>query len=414
MIGQIEQKKTSLSSYLLISSIIVIAIIFALSMKISIKNVMKGYQYNILVILIVMQLFTNLIKSTNIMKYIGAKIALRSKGKKQFLLFFFGVSMFFISSLVNNITAVLVILPIIFYILKAIEPDEKYVCIFFASLLAISNTGGAATPIGDFPAVIIMTSGITTFLHYLVRAMPVFIITTIVLTVFWSLLTRKSEDFDIRPMTGILKSIKIDKLTLILLCCIFGVMFILWSFIPPDTIPPEIVAVLGYGLALAICAIRKNTIDTSIDFTVVLTIAGFLFMASIVSEAGWLDILANGLKENIANPVYLLLAVMVMTSIISGLFSAGPAAAAMMPIIINLSNTTLAEQSHWVAIAFAASICAGSSLFMWSASAGFILSHQIDKEDLGYSWGIGRYLKYGIVNYLIQITIAITIIALVL
>lgn len=42
----------------------------------------------------------------------------------------------------------------------------------FAAILALSNTGGAASPVGDFPAIIIMTSGITDFIHYLTHAFP--------------------------------------------------------------------------------------------------------------------------------------------------------------------------------------------------------------------------------------------------
>lgn len=64
--------------------------------------------------------------------------------------------------------------------------------------------------------------------------------------------------------------------------------------------------------------------------------------------------------------------------IVSGIFSAGPAAAAMMPVIVNICHGPLAAQSDWIAVAYAAAICAGSSLFMWSATAGFILSGKVN------------------------------------
>ncbi len=109
---------------------------------------------------------------------------------------------------------------------------------------------------------------------------------------------------------------------------------------------------------------------------------------------------------------------MLITSLISGLVSAGPAAAAMMPIIINLCNTSLSGQSEWVAIAYAASICAGSSLFLWSATAGFILSGKIDSAELEsngskYSWEIKQYFRYGLLNYTVQMIIAVVWIMLV-
>lgn len=111
---------------------------------------------------------------------------------------------------------------------------------------------------------------------------------------------------------------------------------------------------------------------------------------------------------------------MIITSIVSGIFGAGPAASAMMPVIINLCSTTFASQSDWVAIAYAASICAGSSLFLWSATAGFILSKEInsanliDKDnDKKMTWNITDYFKYGLQNYFIQLIIAIIVIYIV-
>lgn len=57
---------------------------------------------------------------------------------------------------------------------------------------------------------------------------------------------------------------------------------------------------------------------------------------------------------------------------------------------------------------------------MWSATAGFILSGKVNsagiEEEGGekISWGVGQYLKYGYVNYTIQMLIALVVIAVVL
>ena len=114
------------------------------------------------------------------------------------------------------------------------------------------------------------------------------------------------------------------------------------------------------------------------------------------------------------------MAIMIITSIVAGIFSAGPAAAAMMPVIVEICKGPLGAQSDWIAVAYAAAICAGSSLFMWSATAGFILSGKVNSAEIEeedgkkVSWGVGQYLKYGLVNYAIQLFIALTVIGLVL
>lgn len=110
----------------------------ALLFDIPIKSVMSNYFYDVLVILIVMELFTNLIAETGIMQLLAIKIAEMSKGKKHLCLVMFGGMMFLISSCLNNITAVMMILPIVFVLLKTLEVDKKYVCTFFAVILALT------------------------------------------------------------------------------------------------------------------------------------------------------------------------------------------------------------------------------------------------------------------------------------
>lgn len=98
-----------------------------------------------------MELFTNLIAETGIMQLLAIKIAELSKGRKSMCLMMFGGMMFMLSSCLNNITAVMMILPIVFVLLKTLEVDKKYVCVFFAAILSLSNTGEQPHRLGTFP-----------------------------------------------------------------------------------------------------------------------------------------------------------------------------------------------------------------------------------------------------------------------
>lgn len=421
-----KYKRNNIGSFLLITLIYLISTLIALFAKISIKEIMHNYQYNVLIILIVMELFINLISSTGIMEMLSIKMAILSKGKMKLILVSFGFLMFFISAFLNNITAVLMILPIVFVLLKTIGVNQKYLNIFFSIILALSNTGGASSPIGDFPAIVIMNSGITSFLGYLFRAFPMFLLTSILLLVWWKR-GIKDDELDIaQKMLSIdllksrYKNLEVKKDVLIGLLIIFLFMFLGWSFIPQEIIPPEIIAVLGYVIAMLFGKIKGIKVFQDVDFKPVLTISSFLFLAEIVANTGILSNIALYLQNNITNSKYLLLIIMIITSIVSGIFGAGPAASAMMPVIINLCSTTFASQSDWVAIAYAASICAGSSLFLWSATAGFILSKEInsanliDKDnDKKMTWNITDYFKYGLQNYFIQLIISIIVIYIV-
>ena len=414
------------ASLILIASMFIAGSVLAICFGIPIKTVMSSYSYDVLVILIIMELFTNLIAETGIMQLLAIKIAELSKGKRRWCLMLFGGMMFIISSCLNNITAVMMILPIMFVLLKTLEVDHKYVCVFFAAILALSNTGGAASPVGDFPAIVIMTSGITSFISYLTHAFPLFALTSVVLIFVWGMRVKKEQDdgavrkLAVCNLKSQYKNIVIRFDVLKWLAAIFVGMFLAWSFVPQEMIPPEIIAILGYVLAMVVCSIKKIKVKQSIDLKSVLTIASFLFFAQVISQTGILSELATFLQNNISNPKLLVMAIMIITSLVAGVFSAGPAAAAMMPVIVEICNGPLGAQSDWIAVAYAAAICAGSSLFMWSATAGFILSGKVNAANIEeenckkISWGVTQYMKYGFVNYIIQLSIALTIIAFVL
>ncbi len=411
---------------ILIAVMFVAAAVLSISLDIPIKSVMKNYSYDVLAILIVMELFTNLIVETGIMQLLAIKIAELSKGRKRLCLMMFGGMMFLISSCLNNITAVMMILPIVFVLLKTLEVDRKYVCVFFATILALSNTGGAASPIGDFPAIVIMTSGITSFISYLTHAFPLFALTSAVLIAVWGMCVKKEQDdgavrtLAVSNLKSQYKNIRIRFNVLKWLAAIFVGMFLAWSFVPQEIIPPEIIAILGYAIAMVVCSVKKVKVGQLMELKSVLTIASFLFFAQVISQTGFLNLMADFLQSHIDDPKLLVIAIMIITSVVSGVFSAGPAAAAMMPVIVEICKGPLGAQADWIAVAYAAAICAGSSLFMWSATAGFILSGKVNQagiqEEDGkrVAWGVAQYLEYGLVNYVIQLSIALAVMAIVL
>lgn len=414
------------ASSILIAVMFIAGSVLSLCFDIPVKSVMGSYSYDVLVILIIMELFTNLIAETGIMQLLAIKIAELSKGQKRLCLMMFGGMMFLISSCLNNITAVMMILPVVFVLLKTLEVDRKYICVFFATILALSNTGGAASPVGDFPAIVIMTSGITSFISYLTHAFPLFALTSIVLITVWGMRVKREQDdgavrsLAVSTLKSQYKNIEIRFDVLRLLAVVFIGMFLAWSFVPQDVIPPEVIAILGYAVAMVICSIKKIKVRQLMDLKSVLTIASFLFFAQVISQTGLLNLVAAYLQNNIHNPKLLVMAIMVITSLVAGVFSAGPAAAAMMPVIVEICKGPLGAQADWIAVAYAASICAGSSLFMWSATAGFILSGKVNdagiEENKGkkISWGVLQYLKYGFINYGIQLAIALAVMVVVL
>ncbi len=152
-------------------------------------------------------------------------------------------------------------------------------------------------------------------------------------------------------------------------------------------------------------------VEAVVDWLLTFAKRKYLFLTP---EIALIEAMAR--KAKIEDQRSLVAVLMVVASLLAGVFSAGPAAAAMMPVIAELCRGPLQAQAHWLAVAYAAAICAGSSLFMWSATAGFILSDKVngaaleDGSGRKVCWGWREYFGYGVANYLIQISIALAVV----
>lgn len=401
----------------------------------SITGVVDGFSFNVLVILVTMELFTGMLAQTGVMEALAIRLAVISRGRRATLAALLCALMFLISSLLNNITAILVILPCVFVLLRALEPDRRYLTTLFAAILAVSNLGGASTGVGDLPAVLIVQSGVTTFAEYTSAAFPFFAACAAVLVGFWLLALRvwrrgsdrrQGQDADREASAGfaiaILQSqyahIGVDRKTLAPLAVILVAMVVAWMTVPSSVMPSDMIAVLGCASALAAFAACGGKPKQVMDMGNVLTIASFLFIAACISATGALDAVAGALRAVFPDDGAYLVAVLVLASLLAGLVGAGPAAACCLPIVCDLATTAFAANHTAVMVAYGAAICAGSSLFLWSATAGFILSGKIEtggvRDDLSQPlrFGIGDYLGYGLVNYVIQFALALLLIAL--
>jgi Na+/H+ antiporter NhaD/arsenite permease-like protein len=294
-----------------------------------------------------------------------------------------------------------------------------------AVVLVTSNLGGAATPIGDFPAILLLGSGIVDFWPYLKLAFPPCLFTTGVLLGVYSLVFWKSSSGNLLTATGaerdlacacLLEKYKYSRVrtsALIRLAGALAVMFAMWTLVPAKILPVHLTAVVGLALAALLVSADGIVPDVhAVNIKPLLVLGAYLFAASVVAETGALKKLAGFLQATIANPVALLIAVMVITSLVAGVLGAGPAAAAMLPVIKTLGESSLAQSKPVLAVSFALAICAGSSLFLWSATAGWLLSEKVSDAGLPSGtgcvrWGVAEYFRFGLMNYAVQLGLAV-------
>jgi Na+/H+ antiporter NhaD/arsenite permease-like protein len=408
----------------LLTGVLIGALVFSFITKTDLVASANSLPWSVLVIALAMDLFTGLVIATGVMTFWTKRLVSISKGRLLLILVLFGWLVFGVSTLLNNLTTIFSVVPIAFLLFRVLQPDQRFCNIFLGVVLATSNLGGAATPIGDFPAILIMQSGIVDFPTYLGMAFPPCFATTAVLLgvysfLFWKRKNKRSADTAAERELAcacLLEKYKYARVrtsALVRLGIAFIAMFAMWTFVPADVLPIHLTAVLGLALAALLVAADGIVPDIhAVNIKPLLVLGAYLFAASIVAETGLLKALAAWLQTTITNPVALLIAVMVISSLIAALLGAGPAAAAMLPVIHSLAQSSLSQSKPVLAVSFALAICAGSSAFMWSATAGFLLSEKVSDARLMCTagpvrWGVAEYLRFGLLNYTLQLGMAI-------
>jgi len=382
--------------------------------------VLTNYPVGVLCILFCLDIFSRLLIQTRSPERLGLYFARRTKGSKISVLVLCGLGMFIISALINNLAALFVLFPIIstLFIALRLTTQQKIVCL--SLVVSMCNLGGAATPIGDLPAILLMDTRAISFSAYIIHALPFFSFTALIIIAFYYS-KYKNDFFDSnrahnqQAKLGILammqdyKYIRVDLKTTALLILVFTGMIVSWALLDPNTWHFHYTAIVGLVASVIVSPTKLVTsVVSKYDLTPLLITALVLLIGSLVSASPLLDNLSRYLVREIADPTYLLFAMSLLILFASGLFQAGPAAAIVLPMVIELESNQLSIFGPWVYIVYAASICAGSSMFLWSATAGIALQGQASHSGLEFNWK--KYLLFGISNALMQYIIAILVV----
>lgn len=384
------------------------------------EDVLTNYPVGVLCILFSLDIFSHLLIKTRSPEQIGLFFARRTKGSKSSVLLLCGMGMFIVSALINNLAALFVLFPIMstLFIALRLTATQKIVCL--SLVVSMCNLGGAATPIGDLPAILLMDTRAISFSTYIIYALPFFMFTAfVIVSLYYSwykkyfyhenIAHNQQAKLGILAMMQDYKYIRVDLKTTALLVLVFISMLVSWTLLDPNTWHFHYTAIVGLAVSLMVSPSKLVTsVLSKYDLRPILITSLVLLIGSLVSASPLLDTLSRYLVREIANPTYLLFAMSLLVFFASGLFQAGPAAAIVLPMVIELEGNQLSIFGPWVYIVYAASICAGSSMFLWSATAGIALQGQANNSGIDFNWK--KYMFFGISNAMTQYLISVLIV----
>lgn len=164
------------------------ALLFVLLKILTQQEAFLSIDFNTIGLLTGMMIMVSIIKRTGLFQYLAIKISKLAHGNIFFLLFFLSIITGVLSSILDNVTTIILIVPITLAICENLEisPIPLVVSEIFAS-----NIGGAATLIGDPPNIIIGSAAHLSFMDFIINLAPFALILLILLPFFVGLFYKK-------------------------------------------------------------------------------------------------------------------------------------------------------------------------------------------------------------------------------
>ena len=370
------------------------------------EEVLQVIDFNTLGLLFGMMLLVSMLEQTGAFQYLGIWTAKKTKGNPWHLLVALSAITASLSMILDNVTMVILIVPITLIITEMLKINP--IPILMAEAL-LSNIGGAATLVGDPPNIMIGSAAGFTFNDFLVHSLPIVAVTWVVTVFFFKFLFRKDlakkpENVDRLMAMDENEAIK-DKKTLKKLLAIFGLVIGLFFTHSALHIEPAMVALIGAALALLIVSptrdpqemIEKTELSVLLFFGSLFVIVGGLEHAGVLERVA--NLLTHGAESNLLMTALIILW---SSAILSAIVDNIPLTVAMLPIIALLGAQGVPVDLLWWALVFGVGFGGNGSPI--GSTAGVIVVAKSEKTDNPISFI--DWIKQGAPTMFISLVVA--------
>ncbi|WP_457743139.1 SLC13 family permease [Thermococcus sp.] len=391
-----------------------VAALFGAAVIVALKVVpwekLPGYlDLGTLLLLISMMIIVNIAKDSGLFEYLAIKTAKFAKGSPMRVLLLFSVVTAVVSSVLDNVTTVLLLTPMLLYItrLMGVNPVPYLLAEIFAS-----NIGGTATLIGDPPNIMIASAAKLSFLEFLSNMGPIAALDLMLTVVIIYFAYRKSITVSEGERRGIEAAIEnLDENEVIRDRELFRksvvvIMGVIAFFFIHDRLelPPAAVAMTGASLLLIWSGIEPTEVLEKVEWTAIFFFAGLFIIVGALVETGVIDGVAQWLLGYVSDTSQALVIVTWFSAVASAIVDNIPLTAAMIPLIKAMGSSMNVYPLWW---ALSLGACLGGNGTAIGASANVVVIGIADREGIRITFL--DFLKVGAVIMLITVAVGMGI-----
>ncbi|MDP0494557.1 MAG: ArsB/NhaD family transporter [Fusobacterium sp. JB021] len=339
------------------------------------KKALKTISYNleILFLLIGMMIIVEIISETGLFQWVAIKIAQLVRGNAMKILIFLSLVTAFFSAMLDNVTTILLMVPITIFLVKKLKLDPKP---FILIQIFMSNIGGTATMIGDPPNLIIASLGDINFNEFIINLMPIIIINIIIILGVASFFLRKklivSRELKNSIMELDVSRVIKNKRLMFQSLIVFSLVIIgfLTNFFTHMGL--AIIAISGAFILILISKKNPEEILKKIEWDMIFFFGGLFILVQGVEELGIVEKLGEKLvfltEGNLKLTSSLIL---IMSTFFSPLLGAIPSTLSLGKIILEiLPNYNGETRILWWALSLGA--CLGGNMTIVGTAANMV------------------------------------------
>lgn len=360
--------------------------------------------FNVIFLLVSMMIIVSITTRSGVFNYIANELLKHTKGHPIAILVALGIFTAVTSAFLDNVTTVILIMPVTFFIARQLEIDPLP---FLLTEIFSSNIGGTATLIGDPPNIIIGSAAHFSFMDFVVNlTLPIAIILFLVLGILTLLFKKKlhADPDKMQEVANIDNSKTItDKNLMIRSMSVLGLVIL--GFVTHDITHIETCVAAMLGASFLLLFEKPTDILRDVEWNTIFFFIGLFIIIGGVEASGGIKLMAEWiLRVTDGSQEAASMLILWASGIISGIIDNIPYTATMSPMLVEIQKSMGADYTVplWWCLSLGA--CLGGNLTMIGAAANVIVSEAAAKE--GHPIAFLRFMKYGVLVVLISLVIS--------
>ncbi|HEX8085367.1 MAG TPA: ArsB/NhaD family transporter [Solirubrobacteraceae bacterium] len=385
------------------------AILVLVTQTIEQEQAIEAIDWNTIGLLAGMMLIVRLTETTGLYTYLAIKAGQWARGRPFLVAFALAAATAVLSAFLDNLTTVLLIVPITFLLADTLDIDP--IPLVLIEVVA-SNIGGTATLIGDPPNIMIAGATGLSFTDFVVNLAPIATVAFLVVTGLMYLAFRRRLQIAPEARDRVMeldarKSIEDPDELRRALPVLIGTI-VLFFVHKPLGLEPATVALLGATVLLVLTRQPVEEALARIEWPTLFFFIALFVMVGALEETGAIDEIAHGIADVTGGDrTAELLGITWVSALASGIVDNIPFTATMIPVVEQLQGPE-GDDAYWWCLALGA--CFGGNLTLIGAAANVAAAGTAERS--GRPIGFVEFLKVGVPATLLSMLLATGYIAL--